>query len=58
MARPKKDPDKRMNIGMIVKLDKETADKLNQMSEYYNISKSEIVRKLIKSKYLNQSIND
>lgn len=58
MARPKKDPDERINIGMIVKLDKETAKQLNEMSEYYGISKSEIIRKMIKSKYLNKPIND
>lgn len=58
MARPKKDPDDRIDIGLYVRLDKETAKQLNEMSENYCLKKSEIIRKLIKSKYLNRPIND
>lgn len=58
MGRPKKDPDDRIDIGLYVRLDKETAKQLNEMSECYCLKKSEIIRKLIKSKYLNKSIND
>jgi len=58
MGRPKKDPDDRIDIGLYVRLDKETAKQLNEMSEHYCLKKSEIIRKLIKSKYLNRSVND
>lgn len=58
MGRPKKDPDERIDIRMCLKLDKETADELDQMSERYCMNKSEIIRKLIKSKYMNMPIND
>lgn len=55
MGRPKKDPDDRIDIGMYFRLDKETAEQLNQLSERYCLNKSEIIRKLIKSKYMNMS---